>query len=175
MKTRQQKEQELAELRKDLESHDTAFICTFGGIKVDEDFQLRRQVKASGGKYRVVKNRLVKRAAENTPFDGALKEVRGMTSLAFADEDPVSLVKALVAYGKEHPAFKFKAGVVEGRVLDVDALNELATLPGKEELYAKLLFLINAPGQRLATVINAVGRDLAIVIDQGVKEKKFSE
>ena len=97
-----------------------------------------------------------------------------MTSLTFGGDDPVALVKALVAYGKDHVVFTFKAGVVEGRVLDVAALNELAKLPGRDDLHAKLLFLIQAPAQRLATVINAVGRNLAVVIDQVVQEKKFA-
>jgi large subunit ribosomal protein L10 len=97
-----------------------------------------------------------------------------MTSLAFAGDDPLGLVKALVAYGKENPVFQFKSGVVEGRVLDVAGLNQLATLPGRDEIYAKLLFMINAPAQRLLSVINAPGRDLAVVVNQAVKEGKFS-
>ena len=87
--------------------------------------------------------------------------------------DP-ALVKALVAYGKENHALQFKAGVVEGRVIDVAGINRLATLPGRDELFAKVLYMINAPAQRLATVINATARNLAVVVDQGVKENKFS-
>ena len=103
-----------------------------------------------------------------------LKDLRGMTSLAYTTDDPVALAKALTAYAKTNPAFTFKAGLVEGRVIDVKAINDLATMPSKEEIFAKLLYLINAPAQRLVTAMNAVGRNLAVVVDQGVKENKFS-
>ncbi len=85
----------------------------------------------------------------------------------------MALAKVLTTYAKTNPAFTFKAGLVEGRVIDIKAINDLAIMPSKEEIFAKLLYLINAPAQRLVTVINAVGRNLAVVVDQGVKENKF--
>jgi large subunit ribosomal protein L10 len=96
-----------------------------------------------------------------------------MTSLAYTTNDPVALAKALTAYAKANPAFTFKAGMVEGRVIDIKAITELASMPPKEEIFAKLLFLMNAPAQRLVTAMNAVGRNLAVVLDQGAKENKF--
>jgi large subunit ribosomal protein L10 len=96
-----------------------------------------------------------------------------MTSVAYTFDDPVALAKALTAYAKANPSFTFKAGVVEGRVIDVKAIQDLASMPPREEILAKLLYLINAPAQRLATAIGAVGRNLAVVVDQGVKENKF--
>lgn len=174
MKAKAKKLADLEQIRSDLNNHSTIFICTFQGIKVADDFQLRRQVRANGGGYRVVQNRLAKLASAGTPFEGALRNLRGMTSLAYAKDDPVGLVKALVAYGKENPALQFKAGVVEGRVIDVAGINRLATLPGRNELFAKVLYMINAPAQRLAAVINATARNLAVVVEQGVKESKFS-
>src|SRR2546426_564932 len=96
-----------------------------------------------------------------------------MTSLVFADKDPVALAKALTTYAKNHPVFSFRAGMVEGKVVDAAQITHLANLPGKEAIYAKLLFLINANAQRLLTALGAVGRNLAVVVDQGVKEKKF--
>jgi large subunit ribosomal protein L10 len=174
MKPKARKTADLEQLRQDFEKHATIFVCGFEGIKVQDDFLLRKQVRAGGGRYRVVQNRLAERAAKGTPFEAALTGLRGMTSLAFAGDDPLGLVKALVAYGKENPVFQFKSGVVEGRVLDVAGLNQLATLPGRDEIYAKLLFMINAPAQRLLSVINAPGRDLAVVVNQAVKEGKFS-
>ena len=96
-----------------------------------------------------------------------------MTSLAYTTNDPVALAKALTAYAKTNPSFTFKAGMVEGRAIDIKAINDLATMPPKEEIFAKLLYLINAPAQRLVTAMNAVGRNLAVVVDQGVKENKF--
>jgi large subunit ribosomal protein L10 len=173
MKQKTNKDADLEQIKSDLGEYPTVLICAFEGLKVEEDFQLRNQVREAGGRYRVIQNRLARLASKDTPFEESLGDLRGMTSLACAGEDPLSLVKTLVAYAKEHPSFQFKSGVVEGRVLDADALNQLATLPGKEAIYAKLLFLINAPARQLVSVINAPARDLAIVIDQGVKEEKF--
>ena len=98
-----------------------------------------------------------------------------MTSLAYTSNDPVALAKALTAYAKANPSFTFKAGIVEGRAIDVKTIQELATMPSKEQIFAKLLYLINAPAQRLLTAMNAVGRNLAVVVNQGVQEKKFKE
>jgi large subunit ribosomal protein L10 len=102
-----------------------------------------------------------------------MQDLRGMTSIAYTFNDPVALAKALTAYAKTNPQFTFKAGVVEGRVVDVKSIADLAAMPPKEAIYAKLLYLINAQAQRLVTVINGVGRNLAVVVDQGVKESKF--
>ena len=96
-----------------------------------------------------------------------------MTSIAYTKADPVALAKALSKYAKDNPEYTFKAGVVEGRVISIKEIETLANMPSKEEIYSKLLFLINSPAQRLATVIGATGRDLAIVVNQGVKENKF--
>jgi large subunit ribosomal protein L10 len=103
-----------------------------------------------------------------------MKGLTGVTSIAYTTGDPVTLAKALQKYAKDNPQLKFKVGVVEGRVIQVKEIEALATMPSKEEIYSKLLFLMNAPAQRLVTVMNAVGRDLAVVIDQGVKENKFA-
>jgi large subunit ribosomal protein L10 len=98
-----------------------------------------------------------------------------MTSVAYTASDPVALAKALTTYAKANPSFTFKAGIVEGRVIDIKAIHELANMPSKEEIFAKLLYMINAPAQRLAMAINAVGRNVAAAIDQGVKENKFED
>lgn len=174
MKTKAVKSNEIEQLREELRRSPAVFACGFEGLKVEEDFQLRRQVKQTGGFYRVLKNRLARQASEGTPYAEALSNLQGMTSLAYTEDDPVALVKALVAYAKEHPVLQFKAGVLEGRVLDVDAINQLSTMPDREELYAKLLYVINAPAQRVASLLAAPARDLAIVINQGVEKKKFA-
>jgi len=140
---------------------------------VAQDFELRKVVRGAGAKYRVVKNNLADKASEGTPSSQVLKGLRGMTSVAYTANDPVALAKALVAYARTNPAFTFKAGMVEGRAIDVKSIQELATLPAKEEILAKLLYLINAPAQRLLAAINGVGRNVAVVVDQGVKEGKF--
>jgi large subunit ribosomal protein L10 len=122
-----------------------------------------------------VKNTLAERASKGTKVEEALKNLSGVTSIAYTQGDPVALAKALAKYAKDNPEFTFKAGVVEGRVISIKEIEALATMPSKEEIYSKLLYLLNAPAQRLATAMNAVGRNLAVVIDQGVKEKKFKE
>jgi large subunit ribosomal protein L10 len=94
--------------------------------------------------------------------------------VAYTNGDPVALCKALTAYAKTHSTFVFKAGMVEGRVINLADIQDLANMPPKEQIYAKLLYLINAPAQRLVTALGGVGRNVAVVVDQGVKENKFS-
>jgi large subunit ribosomal protein L10 len=174
MKIKSVKSDGIEYLRNELGRAPAVFACGFEGLKVEEDFQLRRQVRLNGGSYRVLKNRLARQAAAGTPYAEVLGKLQGMTSLAYTVDDPVALIKALVAYAKDHPVFQFKAGVVEGRVLDVDALNELSTLPGREELFGRLLYLINAPAQRVVSLLAAPARELAVVINQAVEKKKFA-
>jgi large subunit ribosomal protein L10 len=174
MKKKEDKKKDIDALRQDLQNTQNLFVTGYEKLRVSQDFELRKIVRGAGGKYRVVKNNLADKASEGTAAGQVLGNLRGMTSLAYTEGDPVALAKALTAYAKANPTFTFKAGIVEGRVIDVKAINDLATMPSKEEIYAKLLFLMNAPAQRLVTAINAVGRNLAVVIDQGVKENKFS-
>ena len=173
MKNKDDKKKDVESLRKELEASKNLFVTGYEKLRVNQDFELRKTVRASGGKYRVVKNNLAAKASEGTPAEQVLKDLKGMTSLAYTSSDPVALAKALTAYAKANPTFTFKAGLVEGRVIDIKAIGDLASMPSKEEIYAKMLLLINASAQRLATVINAVGRNLAVVIDQGCKENKF--
>lgn len=173
MKNKEDKQKDLQALRKDLESLKNLFVTGYEKLRVGQDFELRKTVRGVGGKYRVIKNNIAEKASEGTPAEEVLKNLKGMTSLAYTSADPVGLAKALTAYAKLNPTFTFKAGLVEGRVIDVKTITELAAMPSKDELFAKLLFLINAPAQRLATAMNAVGRNLAVVVDQGCKENKF--
>ena len=173
MKNKQQKKQELDALRAELEATRNLFVTSFNKLTVAQDFALRKAVKAVGGDYQVVKNTIAEKASAGLDHAPALQGLVGMNSVAWTRGDVVALAKTLTKYAKENPAFTFKAGVVEGRVIDINAVNELANLPSKEEIYSKLLWLINAPAQRLVTVTNAVGRNLAVVVDQGVKENKF--
>ncbi len=173
MKNKDDKKKDVESLRKELEASKNLFVTGYEKLKVQQDFELRKTVRASGGEYRVVKNNLAAKASEGIPAEQILKDLKGMTSLAYTSSDPVALAKALTAYAKANPTFTFKAGMVEGRVIDVKTIHDLASMPSKEEIFAKMLYLINASAQRLATVINAVGRNLAVVIDQGCKENKF--
>ena len=173
MKNKDDKKKDLEALRQDLEKARNLFVTGYEKLRVEQDFELRKAVRGAGGKYRVIKNNLAELASEGTSAEAVLKGLRGMTSLAYTSNDPVALAKALTTYAKANPTFTFKAGLVEGRVIDIKAINDLATMPSKEEIFAKLLFLMNAPAQRLVTAMNAVGRNLAVVVDQGVKENKF--
>jgi len=150
-------------------------VATYNKLTVAHDFELRKAVRGTGAKYRVVKNTLAERAAKGTKVEQALKGLTGVTSIAYTEGDPVALAKALAKYVKDTPELSFKSGVVEGKVISAKEIESLATMPSKEELYSKLLFLLNSPAQRLATVVNATGRDLAVVIGQGVEQKKFKE
>lgn len=173
MKNKDQKQKEIESLRQELQELKNLFVTGYEKLRVDQDFELRKAVRAAGGNYRVVKNNLAAKASEGTPSSEVLNDLKGMTSVAFTTADPVALAKALTTYAKTNPTFTFKAGIVEGRVIDIKAINDLANMPSRDEILSRLLFLINAPAQRLATVVNAVGRNLAVVVDQGVKENKF--
>jgi len=153
----------------------SAIVGSFAKLTVAQDFELRKSVRSAGGRYRVVKNTLAARAAKGTAIEESLKKLKGVTSVAYTEGDPVALAKALTKYAKDNPEFTFKAGIVEGRAISIKEIEALASMPGKEEIYSKLLFLINAPAQRLVTALNAVGRDMAVVLNQGVEKKKFKE
>src|SRR5262252_7087928 len=172
--SKSKKNEKVKALAAELETSTSAIIGTFTGLTAAKDFSLRKTVRAAGGSYHVVKNKLAAKSAEGTKIEAALKGLKGVNSVAYTSGDPVALAKALSNWVKDNSEFTFKLGIVDGKVLTVQEIGELATMPGKEEIFAKLLFLINAPAQRLATVINATGRDLAVVINQGVEKGKFT-
>lgn len=174
-KKRNEKQQEVDGLHQELLRVSTLVLSSFQGLSVQQDTELRRAVQAAGGKYRVVKNTLARLAAQNTPAASLLAGLKGVTSIAYTEGDPVALAKALSKYAKDNPAFSFRAGVVEGRVLSLEELQALAALPTRDELFGKLLGLLQAPAQRLASLLATPARNLAVVIDQAAKEKKFSE
>ena len=162
------------QLTKELAGSTSAIVGTFAKLTVAQDFQLRSVVRTAGGNYRVLKNKLAARASKGSSIESALQGLKGVSSVAYTSGDPVALAKALSTWVKDNAQFTFKLGIIDGKVITVDEVNQLATMPGKEELYAKLLFLISSPAQRLATVIAATGRDLAVVINQGVEKGKFA-
>jgi large subunit ribosomal protein L10 len=172
--TRASKTEKVKKLAAELEHSTSAIIGTFKGLTASKDFELRKTVRGAGGSYHVVKNKLAARAAQGTKIEEALKGLKGVSSVAYTSGDPVALAKALSTWVKDNAEFTFKLGIIDGKVIDVREIGELATMPGKEELFSKLLFLINSPAQRLATVINATGRNLAVVINQGVEKGKFA-
>ncbi|PYV99978.1 MAG: 50S ribosomal protein L10 [Acidobacteria bacterium] len=172
--SRAKKTEQVEKLSTELKSVSSVIVATYSKLTVAQDYELRKTLRTSGAKYRVIKNTLAERAAKGTKVEEVLKGLAGVTSIAYTQGDPVALAKALAKYAKDNPEFTFKAGVVEGRVVSIKEIESLATMPSKEELYSKLLFLLNAPAQRLATVINATGRDLAVVLNQGVEKEKFA-
>lgn len=171
--TRQKKVEQAEKLAAALKNTHSMIVGTFSKLKVSQDFELRKTVRAAGGKYAVVKNTLARRASKGTKVEEALRNAKGVTSIAYTEGDPVALAKAVTKYVADNPEYSFKAGILEGRMISINEIKALATMPGREELYSKLLFLINAPAQRLVTVLNARGRDVAIVIHQAVEQKKF--
>lgn len=174
-KKRNQKQQDIERLHDDLLKVSSVVLSTFDGLTVQQDTELRRAIQAAGGKYRVVKNTLAARAAQDTPAAELLANLKGVNSIAYTDGDAVALAKALNKYAKDNEAFVFRAGLLEGRVVSVAELQALASLPSRDDLFAQLLWLLQAPAQRLVSVLSAPGRQLAQVISQAEKEKKFPE
>jgi large subunit ribosomal protein L10 len=172
--TRASKTEKVKKLAAELQHSTSAIIGTFKGLTASKDFELRKTIRKAGGNYHVVKNKLAARAAEGSKVEGALKGLKGVSAVAYTSGDPVALAKALSEWVKDNAEFTFKLGIVDGKVINISEIEQLAKMPGKEELFSKLLFLINSPAQRLATVINATGRDLAVVINQGVEKGKFA-
>src|ERR1700730_12788244 len=173
MKKRSEKQEDLDKLKVALAKVSSVILTTFQGITVQDDTKLRRAVQAAGGKYQVVKHTLAERAGPGTPAEGLLKNLTGTNSIAYTHTDPVALAKALTKIAKEVPAFQFRAGLVEGRGLSIAELEQLANLPSKEELLSKIMFLLNAPAQRLAMTLNALPRNIAVVVSEAGKANKF--
>jgi len=172
--TKAKKAVKIEQLTHELEGSTSAIIGTFAKLTVSQDFELRKVVRSAGGRYRVVKNKLAALASKGTKIEHALQGLKGVSSVAYTSGDPVALAKALSTWMQENAEFTFKLGIVDGQVITVEEVKQLATMPSKEQIFSKLLFLINAPAQRLVTVMNAVGRDVAVVLNQAVEQGKFA-
>jgi large subunit ribosomal protein L10 len=171
--TKAKKNAKVAMLASELQSSTTAIIGTFKGLTASKDFELRKVIREAGGAYHVVKNKLAAKSSEGTKVEAALQGLKGVNSVAYTSGDPVALAKALSTWVKDNAEYTFKLGIVDGKVITVAEIDSLAKLPGKEELFSKLLFLIQSPAQRLATVINATGRNLAVVVNMAAEQGKF--
>ena len=176
MKTKAQKQKDLEALIEQFKNANAAMLVGFQGMTVQKDQELRNQLREAGVSYEVVKNTLARKAAEGTVLEQAADQFKGVTAVALSQQDPVGLSKAIAKFTKANPEiFKFKVGIVEGKVVALRDVEAIASLPSKEELISKIMFLVNAQAQRLATVTQAVARNLAIVIDQVRAQKEAQE
>lgn len=171
MKTKEQKEQDIAALKDDFKKSSHALVVSFEGLPVDKDWELRRALQAAQLNYRVIKNTLGRIAVEDTPLEPLKDHFKGMTAVAYSENDPVGLAKVLSKFAKDNAKLTFKAGVVEGRAINVKDIDALASMPSKEELISKLMYVLNAPAQGIAVALNGVARNLAVVVQQ-IAEKK---
>ena len=172
---REDKKKEVERLKSELGRAGSVFVMAFDKLKVSEDMELRHQIRTAGGRYCVIKNTLAELGSQGTPAAPVLKGLKGPTSLAITELSPVGLAKALTAYAKANPNFTFRAGVVEGRVISLRDISEIALLPSREELLAKVMYLLSSPARGIASTLQAVTRNLASVVDQAVKEGKFQQ
>lgn len=172
MKSRETKAKDLAALTESLAASKSAMVVSFTGLTVQKDQEFREQLRQAGANYEVVKNTLARIAVKGTQFEDISEHFKGVTAIAWTENDPVVLSKAISKFMKDNADFyAFKTGVVDGKLVDLKQLTTIANLPSKEELISKLLFVLNAQAQRIVTVINAVPRNLAVVIDQIGKQE----
>lgn len=171
MATRSQKEEVITHYREGLAAAPHAFVVNFQGLTVPQATDLRNRIREQGASYEVVKNTLALRAVEGLGLEQLKEHFQGPTAVAYSADDPVTLAKALTEFKKEVPILEFKGGLVEGSAVDASQVEDIAKMPGREELLAKLLFLLQSPITRLARGLAAIPRQFVVVLDQIEKKK----
>ncbi len=172
MKTREQKAAEVSELNEQIGKASNAFLIDFKGITVPQVTELRKQVRETKSGYVVVKNTLALIALKDSPIIAMKEKFTGPTAIAFNASDAVALAKALTKFAKDVPAVQFKGALLDGQVVPASQIQAIASLPSRQELVSKLLFLLQSPMRGLVTVLQANIRNLAVVIDQIAKQKE---
>ena len=173
--TRTQKEELVNEYQEGLAKAPHVFLMGFEGITVPQVTDLRSRVRESGGHYIVVKNRLALRAIEDQSLAGLQEQFSGTTAAVYAEEDAVAVAKALTEFAKEVPAITFKGGLVDGQPVAAEQIEQIAALPGREELLAKLLFLLQSPVTSFVRTLNELPRQFVAVLEQVRQKKEASD
>ena len=166
------KEQHVESLKRQLEGVKSAFLFAYRGLTVNQVTDLRARIRKTSSSYKVLKNRLAGRAMESTPLSVLRDQLKGPLALTFNPQEPVALAKVLSDFAKDNPQLEFKAGLLDGKLLQASDLQALATLPSREVLLGQLLGQMTSPLASFQRVLLAPVRDFASVLDQIRKKKE---